>query len=137
MLSRAPHDRAPLERVVHGEDRRLGIDVDAHVPAGVFEPLAIRVRQEHHRLFGMVDAVGSQAGLVVDDEGDAIDARDVSRRDDDELGPGNVGRELDALDQAAGRGTADGRAKQHPRQHEVVDVLRAPGHFGAAFASWD
>ncbi len=38
--------------------------------AGVFEALAVRVRQEHHRLFGMIDAVGSQARLVVDDEGD-------------------------------------------------------------------
>ena len=92
----APDDRAAVERVVHREDRWLGIDVDPHVPAGFFEHVAIRVRQQHHWLFRMVDAAVSQARLIVDDEGDAIDAGNVGGRDDDEVGPGNVRPELDA-----------------------------------------
>ena len=63
--------------------------------ARFLEHVAIRVRQQHDRLFGVVDAIGRQARLIVDDEGDAIDAGNVSGRDDDEVGPGNVRPELD------------------------------------------
>ena len=68
----------------------------AHVPAGFLEHVAVGVRQQHHGLFGMVDAIGRQARLVVEDEGDAIGAGNVSGRDDDEVGPGDVRLELDA-----------------------------------------
>ena len=102
----------------------------AHVPARFFERVAVGVREKHDRLFGMVDAIGGQARLVVDDERDAIDAGNVSGGDDDEVGPGDARLELDALDEAAGHGAADRGAKEHPRQHEVVDVLRPAGDLG-------
>ena len=69
----------PVERLVDREDRRLGIEIDADVPPRFLEHVAIGVREQHHRLFRMVDAVGREARLIVDDEGDAIDAGDVTR----------------------------------------------------------
>ena len=68
----------------------LGFDVDRDVPARLLEQLAIGMRQQHDGLFRMVDAIGGQARLVVEDERDAVGAGNVSRGDDDEVGPGDV-----------------------------------------------
>ena len=66
------------------------------MPPRLLEQLAIGMREKHDRLFRMVDAIGRQARLVVEDERDAVGAGNVSGGDDGEVGPGNVGLEVDA-----------------------------------------
>ena len=131
----APHDRVTRERLIHREHGWLGINHDVYATPRFFDEMAIRVSQEHDRLFWMIDAIGRQAGLVVDDEGDSVDAGHVGGRHDDEVRPGNVGIEVDALDQPTRGGAPDRRAEEHSRQGEIVDVLRPAGDLGPAFAA--
>ena len=91
MLSSPQMIVASRERLVDREDRWHGIDLDGGRAAGLLRAPGVRVREQHDRLFGVVDAVVGEARLVVDDERDAVDAGNVGGRDDDELVPGNVG----------------------------------------------
>ena len=90
MLS-GPNTSRARQRLIHREDRRLWFEIDADVPPGFLEHVPIRVGQQHNRLFGVIDAIGGQARLIVDDEGNAIDAGNVSGRDDGQFVPGNAG----------------------------------------------
>ncbi len=130
-----PHDCVTCKRLIHREHGRLGINHDVYATARFFDEMAIRVSQEHDRFFWMIDAIGRQAGLVVDDEGDSVDARHVGGRDNDEVRPGNAGIEVDALDQPTRGGAPDRRAEEHPRQGEIVDVLRPAGDLGPTLAT--
>ena len=119
------------------EDRGLGLDVDAHVPARFLERVAVGVREQHDGLFRVIDAIGGQARLVVEDERDAIDAGNVSGGHDHDVRPGDARLELDALDETARNGASDRGPKKHPRQREVVDVLRPASDLGRTFAAGD
>ena len=133
----SPDDRPASERVVDGEDRGLGFDVHPHVPARFLERVAVGMREKHDGLLRMVDAIGGQTRLVVEDECDAIGAGNVSGGNDHEVRPGDAGLELDALDEAAGHGASDRGPNEHPRQREVVDVLRPASDLGRTFAARD
>ena len=63
----------------------------------------IGVREQHDRLFGMIDDVVGEIGLVVEDQRDAFVPGNVGGGDDDELVPGDVGLEVDVADDAARR----------------------------------
>ena len=53
------------------------------------------MRQQHHRLLGMIhDAVG-KARLIVEDEGNVVGARDIGGAHDGEFVPGDAGTEAD------------------------------------------
>ena len=109
-----------------------------HVAPRVVGPRAIRVRDEHDRLFGVIDDVGGEIRLIVDDELDAVLARDVGRGDDDELVPGDGGIERDAdVMRPRGDRAAHGDAVQHPCRRQIVDVERLAGDLGAAFLAPD
>ncbi len=126
-----------VERFVHREDRRLGLDVDHDLPARLFERLTIVMREQDDGLFRMVHAIVREVRLIVDDERDAIDARNVGRRDDREARTGTGRAEVDAPDVAARRGTSDSDPVQHPRQREIVHVARLAGDLRTAFPAVD
>ena len=85
------------------------------------------MREQQDRLFGMVDAIVGEVGLIVEDERDAVAAGDVRRRDDGDRAPVDLGTVLDAADPAARRRAPDRHAMQHPRQRHVIDVVRLAG----------
>ena len=129
----APDDLAAGERLVDRQDRRQRLDVDRHAPPRVVGPRAVRVRDQDDRFLGMIDDVGGEVRLIVDDQLHAVLAGDVGRGDDDEFVPGDGGIEGDALDAAARDGTPDRDAVQHPRRRHVVDVERLADDLGAPF----
>ena len=55
------------------------ISIDDEAP-GFLDECLVRMREQHDRLFGVIDDVVRQAGLVVEDERDAIGRRDVLAR---------------------------------------------------------
>ena len=93
--------------------------------------------EQHDRLFGVIDDVVGQAGLVVQDERDAIGRGDVARGDDGELVPGKAALEADAANASARDRTPDGDAVQEARHRQVVHVARLAGDLRAAFFAWN
>ena len=83
----APDDRASLEGIVDREHRRLGLDIDSHVTAGLLEQLPVSVREEHHRLFEVIDAIPGEIRLVVEDQRDRVTPRNIRRSDDRRVPP--------------------------------------------------
>ena len=83
----------------------------ADAAARLFEQVPIGVGEEDDRLFGMVDGLVGEVGLIVDDQRDDVRAGDVGGGDDDELVPGDARLEVDVADDAARRRTADGRCR--------------------------
>src|SRR5579863_2817697 len=99
--------------------------------------MPIRMRQQQDRLLRMVDEITGQAGLIVNDEGNAVCTGNIFGGDDDKFVPRNAGAESDVLDLAARNLTADGSAVEHVGQNHVVHVLRLSGYFLGAFLAWN
>ena len=97
------------ERILDGENRGQRFDFDADRAAGFFQEIFVRMREEYDGLFGMIHEFVREAGLIVDDQRDAVFAGNVFCGDDGEFGPGNAGTEMHAAD-AAARGLWCGRS---------------------------
>ena len=89
MLSVPQMTACAAERLVDGEDRRQRLDADRARAAAPPRAAGDRVGEQDDRLFGMVDDVVGEVGLVVDDQRDPVVAGDVGGRDDGELVPGD------------------------------------------------
>jgi hypothetical protein len=87
------------------------------------------MREQHDRLFCMVDDIVSQARLVVQDERDAIGRGHVACSHDGELVPGQAALETDTANASAWNGTPDGDTVQEPGHRQIVDVTRLAGDF--------
>ena len=85
----------------------------------------------------MVDEFAGQAGLIVNDESDAVGAGNVFGRDDYEFVPCDPCTEGDLLDLATRDLAANGGSVQHVGQNHVVHVLRLSGHLLATFLAWN
>ena len=129
----APHDRSLFERFIDREDGRFGLDVDRDVTTRPLEHLTIGMSQQQHGLFRMIDAIARQARLVVEDQSDAVGAGNVARRDDDEFRPRDDRIEGYPFDESAWSAAANRGAVEHPRQREIIDVLRRAGDLRASF----
>ena len=64
--------------------------------------MPVGVGEEDDRLFGVVDDVAGEVGLIVDDQRDDVRARDVVGGDDGELVPGDARLEIDVADRCRG-----------------------------------
>lgn len=120
-----------------GEDAGEFVVVDLDGADSGDECGLVGMREEQNGLFGVVDEVGGEAGMVFGEVDDGVPAGDVGSADDGELRPVDGGREGDGVDAAAGDGGAYGGAVPHTREGEVVDVLRRAEDLGAALlAKW-
>ena len=127
----APDDLLFRKCIIHIEDRRQRLDIECDGTARLFKKLLVRVRQQYHRLFCVVEHSFGKTGLIVGDERDAIPSRNIGGGDDRELIPGNIGSEVDFADATASDGTAHRCTMQHARKCEVINVTRLPGDFAA------
>jgi len=87
------------------------------------------MRQQQYRLFGVIHRIGRQARLVIQDQRDAILARNVYGRYDDEFVPIHTQVKRNLFDFAAGHAAAHRRAVKHAGQNHVVDIARCSGDF--------
>src|SRR5687767_3300881 len=100
------------------------------------------MRDQQHRLFGVIDETVGEIWLVVENQRDVICAGHVLSSDDRELIPWYVAAKRDVRDLAARRRTANRRAMQHVRKRQIVDVQRltrnllAPLFSRKRFANW-
>ena len=77
----------------------------------------------------MIHGAVREARLIIRNEGHAILAGNVFRRDDDKLIPRDRRIERDLLDFSAWNAAAYGSTVQHSWHGNVVDVLRAASDF--------
>ncbi len=80
----------------------------------------------------MIDALGRQIRLIIDDERDNILARNVVRRYNREFVPRQSRRKVNGPDPAARYWTAHRHTMQHAGELEIVNVLGVAGDFVAA-----
>ena len=83
----------------------------------------------------MIDPAICEAWLIVPNQGDAIFARDIFRRDNYKFVPVELGTKGDLLDNSARNLAADSCAVEHSREGHIVDVERSAGYLVAAFLS--
>jgi len=91
--------------------------------------------EEHDGFFGMIYLLIGEAGLIFDEERDAVFPGNVPGGDDGELVPGDFVAETDAKNFSSRCGGSNGRAVEHAGKGEIVDVARGPGDFFASFFS--
>ena len=128
----APDDFFLRERILDRENRGQRLDFDAHRAARFFEQIFIGMREQDDGFLGMIYNAVGEAGLIVDDQRDAILVGNVFRGDDGEFIPRDAIAEMDAANPAARDRAANCRAVQHVRERDVVDVARAARHLLAA-----
>ena len=133
----APYYFFAGEGIFDGENRGERIDFDADGAAGFFEQIFGGMRQENDRFFRVIDDAVGQARLIFDEQGDAVFSGDVFGGYDREFRPGDDRVEMDRADAASRCGRSDGRAVQHFREREIVDIDGAAGDFLAAFFARD
>ncbi len=97
------------ERGFHVEDGRQVLDVEGDGAHRPHELGLVRAGQEHHRLVDVVDAIGGEDRLVLDDERDVVDGH-VLGADDGDVAPIEGGIEAHAAETAARDGAAHGGA---------------------------
>ena len=95
------------------------------------------MREQHDRLFGMVDHFRGEAGLIVLDQCDFVFSWNVGGGDDREFVPRNAVAEANAADASSRDAAAHGHAMQHFRKGEVVHVPGAARHFFPPFFAED
>jgi hypothetical protein len=122
----APDHRLRGERLLEVEDRRQLLDVERHRAARLLEQVAVGVGEQQHRLLGVVDDAVGEAGLVLEDQGDAVLPRHVARVDDDDLLPRNAVAEVDARTRPRATGCARW-CRRASLAAQVVDVARGAG----------
>ncbi len=128
----APDDFIFRERIFDREDAGEWFDFDVHGSASLFEQILVRMREEQNRLFGVIHSLGSEAGLVIDEQSDAVFPGNIFCLDDGELVPGDAVSETNGSNAPASEGAANRDPVQHVRKCEVVDVLRAARDFLAS-----
>ena len=94
---------------------------------------AVAVGHQNDRLLRVIDDVGGEIRLIVRDERDTIDTRDVGGGDDGELIPRDRRVEADLADPAARDGAPDRDAVEHTGRRDVVDVQRLAGDLRSTF----
>ena len=97
----APDDFFFRERILDGEDSGQRLDFDAHRAARFFEQIFIGMREQDDGFFGMIYNAVGEAGLIFDDQRDAILVGDIFGGDDGEFIPRDAVAEMDAADSAA------------------------------------
>src|SRR5205085_4691662 len=119
------------ERVFDAEDGGQRLNLYADGAPRLFEQVLVLVREQEYRLFGVVDRAVGEVGLVEEDERDGVRARNVARRDDGELVPGDAFAEDYLADSPARDVAAHGHAVEHAGRVEVVNVARRARHLRA------
>src|SRR6185369_7670044 len=89
----APDDVAAGEGFREGEDGGQRLEFDSDGAPGFLEKVAVRMRQQQHRLLRMIDRLVREARLVVKNERNVVGARDIARPHNGEFVPGNAGAE--------------------------------------------
>ena len=85
------------------------------------------MRQEQDRLRHMTNDALGETGLVLVDQRHDVASRNVVMIDDGETGAIEIAANAD--DFAGRNGRSNGASEEQTRKREIVEVLRAPGHF--------
>ena len=120
----APDDLASCERFLDCKDRGQRLDLDGHPAACGIRPRAIFMRNQHDRLFRVIDDIGREVRLVVHDQFHDVRARDVCGGHDRVLVPVDGGIEPDPFEPAARDGTANGHAMKRAGRRNIVHIKR-------------
>ena len=84
---RAPNNFRAALALFDREDARKRFVFDRHRLNRLGKNMAVGMGQQQNRLFGMIDELRGQTGLIVNDQRDAILARNIFRGDDYEFVP--------------------------------------------------
>src|ERR1044071_1314170 len=112
----APDDLFLVDGIFEREDGGQRFDLKTNVTARFFEQVLVRMSEQHDRLFRVIDELRGEIRLIHQDERDAVFARNVFGRDDDEFVPRDVAFKRNVPDAATRGGAADGRAIEHLRE---------------------
>jgi hypothetical protein len=93
--------------------------------------------KQHDRLIAVVDDAVSEAGLVSEDELDAIFAGNIGCGDDSEFIPIDEAIEFDGTNEAAGNCAANGCAEAEIFALNVIDITSAAEQLVDAFLAKD
>jgi hypothetical protein len=86
-IVRAPDDYVLPLALFNGEDRLQRLIFDPHGTNGFTQFVLVRMREEQDGFFAMIHLAVGEAGLIGDDELDAILAGNIGGSDDCELAP--------------------------------------------------
>jgi hypothetical protein len=112
------------------QDRGLRVDDDLDLLKGPANLMAGRMSKEDHRFVEVPDLGGSQDRLVVFDEENGIQTRDIPMVDYHEFGPVHAGSEPDLPDSTPRGGTPDRATPQGTVHGKVVDESLTSGELG-------
>ncbi len=130
-------DRDPLEAEVRGLGivvGGLGHALEGHALVDVDEGVLVGMGDEQDRLGDMLDRIDRQARLIGIDQRDVVLAGNVAMIGGDELGRQ---RHMARGDPPARNRGANGRAIEHAREAQVVDVFRRADDLGVTVLTPD
>ena len=85
----------------------------------------------------MIHYAVRQTWLVVFDQRNAVFARNILGRHNDQLIPSNAWSTANAFDFSARNRAANGGPVKHAGQFHVIDIARLTGDFVQAFSAWN
>ena len=121
-IVRAPDDHILPLALFNGEDGRQRFVFDLHRADGFAQFVLVGMREEQDRLFAMIHFAVGEAGLIGDDELDAIFAGNVGGGNDRELAPVDAAVKCNGANQPARNCTAHRGAVPHAFALHIVDV---------------
>src|SRR6187402_264220 len=120
----SPHDGVHPLALFDCEDRGPWLVLNLDGGNSLRKPRAIRMGEQENRLFGMVDELIGEAGMVLDQMNNGVGARNIFRCNDDKLAPVDFFAELDRNNTTTRDFRPYCRPKPHTRERKVIDVLR-------------
>src|SRR5262249_8515965 len=91
------------------------------------------MRKKYDRLFWMVDGFFRKAGLIFDEQRNAVLGRDIFRGYNSDVVPGDAALKMDMANAATGQWAAHGNAEQHSGKYEIVYIARLTRDLLASF----
>ena len=129
----APNDGGFSFAVLDGVHRRQRLVLNGNGVHRFSELVTVWMSKKQNRLFRVIHRTGGEARLIVQNQGDTVFPRDVSRGNNNIFVPDNVRAKSDFSNFAARDGAAHGCAVKHSGQNHVIDVARRSGDFVPTF----
>src|ERR1700676_3548745 len=131
-----PDDRGMLFALFYGVNRGKSFVLDGDGIDGLAEFVRVSMGQKKDRLFLMIYRFACQAGLIVQDQGDTVLARNIFGRYNAEFVPRNFRTKGNLLYPAARDAGTDRGSIEHAGHFYVVNVACRSGGLVPAFLAW-